>query len=627
MNTALFNDCENGIIPFEVPIDVYNYVNSITNGTSGFSIDEDGIISGEYKGDEEYVVIPQYMSIKNTNNTYSAVRVHGITSNVFNGNKNIKGIYLPKYVTEIPDNAFEGCTSLEVVEGYGITTIGENAFKDCTSLNKFVIDKYVTSVGRNAFKNVAEIEVKAGNTDVAESILKSGAKKISLDISEMQNTRTNAFENKTLVMDDSADFFHIMSNNKTYKNISIQSNAKETHISNMIFQNNTKTPIDIDSSAITLGSIKVENCSGIAMILRAANTDLKLFGTIDLNSNENITAVSRNVTLLKDNPSVTSVLKVNGAYLVCSQMKNQELFRGSLTVIDESEYKKWINGFTVKFDANGGTFSESVGTKFVYYGQTYGELPSKINKDYHNFDGWYTQSSGGTKITSSSTFTGNSNITLYAHWTQKQPSGWVLASNVPSGAMIKDTKWTYDLTTTTTSSNSSLAGYTLYNTTWRWSDYGAWSGWQRDAVSGSDSRQVNTRYIEPTYKTQYNYNRWINNSKSNWGPCAGTWSGVYCGNYEERGWSDESLPCTSDPIWSGQLGGYFRMYGYNKDLWYNETTRQVQTGGGYTEYQYRDRYQIYTYYFKKVESKESSTEVRTSDSISNVNKWVRYIEK
>ena len=195
--------------------------------------------------------------------------------------------------------------------------------------------------------------------------------------------------------------------------------------------------------------------------------------------------------------------------------------------------------------------------------------------------------------------------------------------------MIKDTKWTYDLTTTTTSSNSSLAGYTLYNTTWRWSDYGAWSGWQRDAVSGSDSRQVNTRYIEPTYKTQYNYNRWSQNnsydSPGHHGPCKGTWGGAYCQYYFERGWTDEQLNYYGSQD-SNQYG-HFDIWGTNSNAWYNQSTRQVQTGGGYTEYQYRDRYQIYTYYFKKVESKESSTEVRTSDSISNVNKWVRYIEK
>lgn len=146
-------------------------------------------------------------------------------------------------------------------------------------------------------------------------------------------------------------------------------------------------------------------------------------------------------------------------------------------------------------------------------------------------------------------------------------------------------------------------------------------------MSGSDSREVNTRYIQPTYKTQYNYNRWKNSAGTRWGPCAGTWSGVYCGNYEERGWTDDALPFVATR-YSGQVGGNYNTYGDDgANAWYNEWTQQVQTGGGYTEYQYRDRYKIYTYYFKKTESKESATQVTSSDSISNVKKWVMYIEK
>jgi uncharacterized repeat protein (TIGR02543 family) len=45
---------------------------------------------------------------------------------------------------------------------------------------------------------------------------------------------------------------------------------------------------------------------------------------------------------------------------------------------------------------------------------TAGTLPKPERSDY-TFDGWYTASSGGSKITSSSTI--SANTTLYAHWT------------------------------------------------------------------------------------------------------------------------------------------------------------------------------------------------------------------
>lgn len=45
----------------------------------------------------------------------------------------------------------------------------------------------------------------------------------------------------------------------------------------------------------------------------------------------------------------------------------------------------------------------------------------------------------------------------------------------------------------------------------------------------------------------------------------------------------------------------------------------------HTEYRYADRSKVYTYYYQKIEAKESTTEISASDTISNVQKWVKYI--
>jgi len=50
----------------------------------------------------------------------------------------------------------------------------------------------------------------------------------------------------------------------------------------------------------------------------------------------------------------------------------------------------------------------------------------------------------------------------------------------------------------TTTSQTELAGWELYNTTFAWSPYGAWSEWSENAVSDSDSRNVES-------KPQYRY--------------------------------------------------------------------------------------------------------------------------
>ena len=67
--------------------------------------------------------------------------------------------------------------------------------------------------------------------------------------------------------------------------------------------------------------------------------------------------------------------------------------------------------FTVIFDGNGGTPSvDSMTTT----NRKLTSLPS-ASQSKHSFDGWYTEKSGGTKITTDTVF--HTNTTVYAHWT------------------------------------------------------------------------------------------------------------------------------------------------------------------------------------------------------------------
>ena len=71
------------------------------------------------------------------------------------------------------------------------------------------------------------------------------------------------------------------------------------------------------------------------------------------------------------------------------------------------------NTYTVIFYTVGGTCSTD--NKTVTYDSTYGALPNPI-KNGCIFDGWYTLSTGGTKITSSTKVTITANQALYAQW-------------------------------------------------------------------------------------------------------------------------------------------------------------------------------------------------------------------
>lgn len=67
----------------------------------------------------------------------------------------------------------------------------------------------------------------------------------------------------------------------------------------------------------------------------------------------------------------------------------------------------------VTFDPNGGTVGET--TRGVEVGKAIGELPKPTRAGY-KFDGWFTESTGGTQITENEIITDD--VTYYAHWTE-----------------------------------------------------------------------------------------------------------------------------------------------------------------------------------------------------------------
>ncbi|MCQ2391533.1 MAG: InlB B-repeat-containing protein, partial [Kiritimatiellae bacterium] len=99
--------------------------------------------------------------------------------------------------------------------------------------------------------------------------------------------------------------------------------------------------------------------------------------------------------------------------------------------------------YTVTFNVNGG--SCSTGSKTVTNGSTYGTLPTPTRSGY-TFAGWYTSSSGGTQVTSSTTVSLTANQTLYAHWT---------AASITLSAALDNTTLTFS-----TGGNASWTGQT-----------------------------------------------------------------------------------------------------------------------------------------------------------------------
>ncbi|NLB80923.1 MAG: InlB B-repeat-containing protein, partial [Clostridiaceae bacterium] len=87
---------------------------------------------------------------------------------------------------------------------------------------------------------------------------------------------------------------------------------------------------------------------------------------------------------------------------------------------DAPLYAHWTaNTYTVTFNSNGGG-TPSPRTKTVTFGSTYGTLAT-VSRSDHDFDGWFTAQTGGTKKESTDIVTTSGNHTLYAQWT-KEPS-------------------------------------------------------------------------------------------------------------------------------------------------------------------------------------------------------------
>ena len=84
------------------------------------------------------------------------------------------------------------------------------------------------------------------------------------------------------------------------------------------------------------------------------------------------------------------------------------------TASNHTLYSDWeAKEYSVNLDPNGGSVTQ--GQIKVRYREKYGTLPTPTRKGY-TFKGWWTDPSGGSEITSNTTFTLGAAQTLYAHW-------------------------------------------------------------------------------------------------------------------------------------------------------------------------------------------------------------------
>lgn len=367
LNDPTFKDCENGVVNFEIPYEVNEYVCALTGKTKGLQIGLDGVVTA-YNGTSTTVVVPQYDSADNLDETSSAIKVKAFNENVFKGNTNINTVVLPQYISEIPDNAFEGCTNLKTVYAFGVTKIGNNAFKGCTHLAKFSVDNKVVELGENAFEGVPEIMVNAANSAVADNAITCGANAITLNISKVDGK----YNNKTINVGNGTGYFALYSDGSAVENLQVISSANETVINNIEFVKNSDVPLTLDSKKVTLNRVKITGAPALAMILKNNDTELSLYSEVVIDSMRENAILCRDLTVKNANPKVTCSLTVNNNLLVCGSVNDDENCIRKANIVNdvtEEEFNSYLSSRLVSFDANGGEVDEN--SRNVRYGMTY----------------------------------------------------------------------------------------------------------------------------------------------------------------------------------------------------------------------------------------------------------------
>ena len=159
-------------------------------------------------------------------------------------------------------------------------------------------------------------------------------------------------------------------------------------------------------------------------------------------------------------------------------------------------YAQWTaNTYTVTFDPNGGTVSQT--SKTVTFDETYGTLPTPTKAGY-TFDGWYTEygvfdGEWGSEVTKDTTVDLISGITLYAKWT----SGTYTVTFDPNGG-------TGDTESKTVTYNSTYGD--LPTPTKEGYDFAGW--YPKDGTDGVWGAQVISDTPVATAKDHTLYAKW-----------------------------------------------------------------------------------------------------------------------
>lgn len=260
----------------------------------------------------------------------------------------------------------------------------------------------------------------------------------------------------------------------------------------------------------------------------------------------------------------------------------------------------------------------------VYYGDV-------LSVTYAKQDYYTIISKGSTSIT----VTGNvTSSNIYATATPNSVSGWVKASEMPSGTQVINTKWTYTLREYGTNSASSVSGWTKYDT--KRTGWGPKQGPVYSDPSNGSRNVWSEKYVTSSnYKTVYNYYYY---SKAETGYATSYYPTNTYGKNKYSVTLDSELSKTGTEYkYNGYTIVQYKMWHTNNTKWRHvyacyageapyEYKSQKKVSDNYgTRWYYQEP--VYTYYYYRDLSKEATSDPTGQSNVSNVVKWVQYRAK
>lgn len=273
------------------------------------------------------------------------------------------------------------------------------------------------------------------------------------------------------------------------------------------------------------------------------------------------------------------------------------------------------------------------------YGMTESDARKALEKFDVNvvYDGYSTDIPYGSVLSQEPTSATSLEEGSVVKLTLSKGADWSdYTDTLPSGVtsdkyeITEQTRYSYRDKQTTTSSDSSKDGWTQYDSSWAWSDYGSWSGWSKSSVGSSDSRQVETKTVTDSQAyTEYTYYRVVDKKSG----CSKNGFVYFCinaakynykshnGHFQKETFTTRNR-LTADTAFNNKkyycncgehpyyITGYLTSSGAK---WYNETSKYYPAVT-HTEYRYRDRYKVYTYYYYRWDDWSNYSEFEVSQS-------------